>query len=158
MSNDKYLSKPVCTVDVQRDRADGNTFAVAWSSAGHSLPDGPHFLHSQEYVQSLLKRIAELEAERETMHSIEYVSSLLGRIESMAQAHIALQQLCEVYRSAYEEARGIVNTPVKLPQRYECVGYHIDEAYLEEADDGDCFDRDEVIEALTSHGLTVQED
>lgn len=88
MSNDKYLSKPVCTVDVQRDRADGNTFAVAWSSAGHSLPDGPHFLHSQEYVQSLLKRIAELEAERETMHSIEYVSGLLAHIAVLERENI----------------------------------------------------------------------
>lgn len=38
------------------------------------------------------------------LYSPEYVQLLLGRIESMAQAHIALQQLCEVYRSAYEEA------------------------------------------------------
>ncbi|MGL4684188.1 MAG: hypothetical protein ACRCV4_14300 [Hafnia alvei] len=43
------------------------------------------------------------------VYSAEYVQSLLGRIESMAQAHIALQQLCEVYRSAYEEVRGISN-------------------------------------------------
>ncbi|WP_193160926.1 hypothetical protein [Serratia ureilytica] len=47
------LSKPVATVDVQRGRMDGNTFAVAWSSAGHALPDGPHFIYSQEYVSAL---------------------------------------------------------------------------------------------------------
>lgn len=65
------LSKPVATVDVQRGRMDGNMFGVAWSSAGHALPDGPHFLYSQEYVSALLaeleakdKRIAELEAIR----------------------------------------------------------------------------------------------
>lgn len=63
------LSKPVATVDVQRGRQDGNMFAVAWSSAGHALPDGPHFIYSQEYVSDLLaeleakdKRIAELES------------------------------------------------------------------------------------------------
>ncbi|XUU47033.1 hypothetical protein ACRA7N_19855 [Serratia nematodiphila] len=55
------LSKPVATVDVQRGHMDGNTFAVAWSSAGHALPDGPHFIYSQEYVSALLARIAELE-------------------------------------------------------------------------------------------------
>ncbi|MDU7466721.1 MAG: hypothetical protein E7K92_02270 [Serratia marcescens] len=52
------LSKPVATVDVQRGRPDGNMFGVAWSSAGHAMPDGPHFLYSQEYVSVLL---AELE-------------------------------------------------------------------------------------------------
>ncbi|CAI2526719.1 Uncharacterised protein [Serratia ficaria] len=49
------LSKPVATVDVQRGRPDGNMFAVAWSSAGHALPDGPHFIYSQEYVSALDK-------------------------------------------------------------------------------------------------------
>lgn len=49
------LSKPVATVDVQRGRPDGNMFGVAWSSAGHALPDGPHFLYSQEYVSALDK-------------------------------------------------------------------------------------------------------
>lgn len=48
------LSKPVATVDVQRGRQDGNIFVVAWSSAGHALPDGPHFTYSQEYVSALL--------------------------------------------------------------------------------------------------------
>ncbi|EMF8046384.1 hypothetical protein ROV06_001053 [Serratia marcescens] len=47
------LSKPVATVDVQRGRPDGNMFGVAWSSAGHAIPDGPHFLYSQEYVSAL---------------------------------------------------------------------------------------------------------
>ncbi|MBH2906404.1 hypothetical protein I5Q42_05065 [Serratia marcescens] len=51
---DNKLSKPVATVDVQRGRMDGNMFAVAWSSAGHALPDGPHFLYSQEYVSALI--------------------------------------------------------------------------------------------------------
>lgn len=55
MSTEKLseLSKPVATVDVQRGRPDGNMFGVAWSSAGHALPDGPHFLYSQEYVSAL---------------------------------------------------------------------------------------------------------
>ncbi|EQA8945451.1 hypothetical protein ACX9QK_003932 [Serratia marcescens] len=56
------LSKPVATVDVQRGRPDGNMFGVAWSSAGHAMPDGPHFLYSQEYVSALL---AELEFEKQ---------------------------------------------------------------------------------------------
>ncbi|WP_129543759.1 hypothetical protein [Serratia sp. 1D1416] len=54
-NNLSELSKPVATVDVQRGRPDGNMFAVAWSSAGHALPDGPHFIYSQEYVSALDK-------------------------------------------------------------------------------------------------------
>ena len=46
--------------------------------------------------------------------------------------------------------------PVQLPQRYVCEGYHIGEAYLEPDAEGDCFDRDEVIEALQAHGLRVK--
>ncbi|TPW52386.1 hypothetical protein FKD06_07720 [Serratia sp. SRS-8-S-2018] len=53
------LSKPVATVDVQRGRPDGNMFGVAWSSAGHAIPDGPHFLYSQEYVSALLEKSKE---------------------------------------------------------------------------------------------------
>ncbi|MBH3213190.1 hypothetical protein I5N05_07510 [Serratia marcescens] len=63
------LSKPVATVDVQRGRMDGNTFAVAWSSAGHALPDGPHFIYAQEYVSALL---AELEAKDKRIAELEY--------------------------------------------------------------------------------------
>lgn len=76
------LSKPVATVDVQRGRMDGNTFAVAWSSAGHALPDGPHFIYSQEYVSAMLaeleakdKRIAELEARLATPVRLKKVDS-----------------------------------------------------------------------------------
>ena len=39
---------------------------------------------------------------------------------------------------------------VKLPKRYSCEGYHIDEAYLQEDPEGDCYDRDEVLEVLTA--------
>lgn len=42
---------------------------------------------------------------------------------------------------------------VKLPARCACEGYHIDEAYLVEDPDGDCYDRDEVLEALTAAGI-----
>ena len=47
--------------------------------------------------------------------------------------------------------------PIELPQRYSCEGYHIDEAYLVADEDGDCFDRDEVIEKLRQQGYEVQE-
>ena len=46
---------------------------------------------------------------------------------------------------------------VKLPKRYSCEGYHIDEAYLQEDPEGDCYDRDEVLEVLTAAGIKVIE-
>lgn len=88
------------------------------------------------------------------VYSAEYVQSLLGRIESMAQAHIALQQLCEVYRSAYEEARGIVNTPVKLPPLIPDDGYSVDAMCNWARNEA----RNKIALIIVSHGLTVQED
>ena len=43
------------------------------------------------------------------------------------------------------EARTLLFTE---PDRCSCVGYHIDEAYLEADPEGDCYDRDEVLAAL----------
>ena len=74
------MSKPVATVDVQRGRPDGNMFGVAWSSAGHAIPDGPHFLYSQEYVSALL---AELEAKAMECRGIKQERELF-RIERAA--------------------------------------------------------------------------
>ncbi|WP_193160289.1 hypothetical protein [Serratia ureilytica] len=66
------LSKPVATVDVQRGRMDGNTFAVAWSSAGHALPDGPHFIYSQEYVSALLAELKSSQAIADEYQQLMY--------------------------------------------------------------------------------------
>ncbi|WP_308378650.1 hypothetical protein [Serratia marcescens] len=78
MTNLSELSKPVATVDVQRGRPDGNMFGVAWSSAGHALPDGPHFLYSQEYVSALLARIEELEATEINPEGMRLMSEAIG--------------------------------------------------------------------------------
>lgn len=86
------LSKPVATVDVQRGRPDGNMFCVAWSSAGHALPDGPHFIYSQEYVSALLARIEELEA-----------TQMTGPLKDVLKRNIEL------------EAK--LATPVRLPNK-----------------------------------------
>ncbi len=82
MDNKSELSKPVATVDVQRGRMDGNMFAVAWSSAGHALPDGPHFLYSQEYVSALL-------ADNEYMRwRIKEIDLLFGQMLLTMQAAV----------------------------------------------------------------------
>ncbi|HGE6660251.1 TPA: hypothetical protein ACGB4L_001478 [Serratia marcescens] len=111
------LSKPVATVDVQRGRMDGNTFAVAWSSAGHALPDGPHFIYSQEYVsalqhesavnweaaaslnvenQELKKRIAELEQAMRHIHGaaldITVPRVAIAKAAELAVEHAAMKE------------------------------------------------------------------
>ncbi|MBH3002332.1 hypothetical protein I5M81_07995 [Serratia marcescens] len=76
------LSKPVATVDVQRGRPDGNMFCVAWSLAGHALPDGPHFIYSQEYVSALL-------ADNEYMRwRIKEIDLLFGQMLLTMQAAV----------------------------------------------------------------------
>ncbi|MDU1287420.1 hypothetical protein [Serratia marcescens] len=121
------LSKPVATVDVQRGRMDGHTFAVAWSSAGHALPDGPHFIYSQEYVsalkhesavnweaaaslnvenQELKKRITELESANKSQD--DHINQQQDRIDSLEKTNAGLGR-----RLGDAEKR--LATPVRLP-------------------------------------------
>ncbi|WP_154915083.1 hypothetical protein [Klebsiella grimontii] len=41
----EYSMKLVATLDVQSGRPDGNKFALAYSSAAHTLPDDVYFLY-----------------------------------------------------------------------------------------------------------------
>ncbi len=86
------LSKPVATVDVQRGRPDGNMFGVAWSSAGHALPDGPHFIYSQEYVSALL---AELEAKDEALRELAFRVSAGGYNADSVDAEVFKQKIID---------------------------------------------------------------
>lgn len=91
MTNLSELSKPVATVDVQRGRPDGNMFGVAWSSAGHAMPDGPHFLYSQEYVSALL---AELEASQKALKGVtELWNDQRQRIAELEDIKAAAEKL-----------------------------------------------------------------
>lgn len=66
-------------------------------------------------------------------------------------------QLMERCLAAEARVAELESRTVKLPKRYSCEGYHIDEAYLQEDLDGDCYYRDEVLEALTAAGIRVIE-
>ncbi len=101
------LSKPVATVDVQRGRPDGNMFGVAWSSAGHAIPDGPHFLYSQEYVYALTQRIAELESANKSQD--DHINQQQDRIDSLEKTNAGLGR-----RLGDAEKR--LATPVRLPR------------------------------------------
>ncbi len=61
----------------------------------------------------------------------------------------------EAAQNELSAANEKLSKPVVLPQRYECEGYHIGEAYLKPNPDGDCFDRDEVIDAIKEAGFTA---
>lgn len=64
----------------------------------------------------------------------------------------------EILLAAMDKASAALTAqPIELPRRYSCEGYHIDEAYLVADEDGDCFDREEVIEKLRQQGYEVQE-
>lgn len=82
------LSKPVATVDVQRGRPDGNMFGVAWSSAGHAMPGGQHFIYSQEYVSALIQR-----AERIDSMLTESVQALKAAEQRMAELEQAMRHI-----------------------------------------------------------------
>lgn len=66
-------------------------------------------------------------------------------------------QLMERCLAAEARVVELESRTVKLPKRYSCEGYHIDEAYPQEDPDGDCYYRDEVLEALTAAGIRVIE-
>ncbi|WP_406818559.1 hypothetical protein [Serratia marcescens] len=136
-NNLSELSKPVATVDVQRGRMDGNMFGIAWSSAGHALPDGPHFLYSQEYVSALdkvaqywigesagwkkraedaEKRISELEAKTAMTMGVGSGNGSLfvhGDYDSIKAAQAIVLES--------ESLRARLATPVRLPDTRQSV-------------------------------------
>ncbi|AYO38511.1 hypothetical protein [Serratia sp. P2ACOL2] len=105
------LSKPVATVDVQRGRQDGNMFAVAWSSAGHALPDGPHFIYSQEYVSALL---AELDGMEQSLNVANDATRIWKERALDAESCGRLEYTRRVEREN-AELKAKLATPVRLP-------------------------------------------
>jgi len=81
--------------------------------------------------------MASVTSERVSCLSVEQLTEVAEALEA-AQSRIA-----EL------EARTLT---VKLiePTRYDCEGYHIDEAYLTPAPDGECYDREEALTAFKS--------
>ncbi len=112
MSTEKLseLSKPVATVDVQRGRPDRNMFGVAWSSAGHAMPDGPHFLYSQEYVSAL---------KHESAVNWEAAASLNVENQELKQRIDELSRLLTHNIERAEAAEKRLATPVRLPDDLE---------------------------------------
>jgi hypothetical protein len=81
------------------------------------------------------------------------ILTLLDALEAKAKCIAELQSRAE----SAEQTRTLIFIE---PERCSCEGYHIDEAYLEPDPEGDCYDRDEVLEALAAAcaaaGITLQ--
>ena len=81
------------------------------------------------------------------------------KIDELEKSHAQVIQSRDHYKRMTEEGLKQLaeSRTVTLPKRYSCEGYHIDEAYLQEDPKGDCYDRDEVLEALAAAGIQVIE-
>lgn len=152
------LSKPVATVDVQRGRPDGNMFGVAWSSAGHAMPDGPHFLYSQEYV-SALKRESAVNWEAAASLNVENqelkkrIAELEGQLQSgFTPEALAQEERAENAEQRVSELEAKMATPVRLPERYS-----IDCGVCADPN-GDWLNLPDVIATLREQGFTVEGD
>ena len=97
-------------------------------------------------IDELEKNVAELNSARQHITELEksHVQVIQSRDHYKRMTEEGLKQLAE-------------SRTVTLPKRYSCEGYHIDEAYLQEDPEGDCYDRDEVLEALAAAGIQVIE-
>lgn len=76
------------------------------------------------------------------------IHGMVIRLERLKEAEDKLTAAEK--RIAELEAREVI-----LPQRMDPEGYHIDEAYMVAAEDGEYLDRDEVIEAMRTAGIRI---
>ncbi|WP_338659025.1 hypothetical protein [Yersinia intermedia] len=130
--------------------ADGYSEAVS-KFIGHCSPS------------AILALIAQLEAAQLELIKPLPIGELVHRLEGQtyekwfSESDVKdLRDRAEKAESELSAANEKLSKPVVLPQRYECEGYHIGEAYLDPNPEGDCFDRDEVIEAIKAAGFTVE--
>ncbi|MGM7654042.1 hypothetical protein [Serratia marcescens] len=149
------LSKPVATVDVQRGRPDGNMFGVAWSSAGHAMPDGPHFLYSQEYVSALL---AELEFEKQNNAGVagmveDYETKLEAKDKHIAELEGSATLLTnqrDLWYGKVQDLEAKLATPVRLKK--------VDSSNVPYAGDGFNAAVDYCADRVRAAGFTVEGD
>ena len=107
-------------------------------------PDGEFVYHSD--YQALLD---ELEAKDKQIGDLKATAAHSNAgwkeaHEQEARAEAAEKLIAEL------ETREVI-----LPQRMDPEGYHIDEAYMVAAEDGEYLDRDEVIEAMRTAGIRI---
>lgn len=84
-----YEQEPVATLDVQSGREDGKTFALAYSSAAHKLPDDVYFLytHPAPELSAIVDRL--------NLSGYEHEDGEVTPQNAAAVVDILLQQLDE---------------------------------------------------------------
>lgn len=143
------LSKPVAyTADCGNIVSDSDPFFDDYRN--------PQPLYSQEYVSALLQRSERLDAM--LTESVQDLKAAEKRIAELEEKYSEVSGWYVKMKTRMLSAEKRLATPVRLPQRCRCEGYHIDEAYLVDDDEGDCYDRDEVIDALREQGFKVEGD
>ncbi|ECD6619165.1 ead/Ea22-like family protein [Salmonella enterica subsp. enterica] len=136
----------------------------------------------REYYEGVIadgsKRIAELErSETQLINERDYAESALNDAYKavMGQApewsnwfsfENAIEEIelaCELWRNQTDDViqfrqriAELEARAVQLPQRLSPEGYHIDEAYMVDDAEGEYFDRDAVIEAISAAGIGVK--
>ncbi|EAP0943449.1 ead/Ea22-like family protein [Salmonella enterica subsp. enterica serovar Ealing] len=137
----------------------------------------------REYYEGVIadgsKRIAELERsetqlinERDSAESSlnDAYKAVMGQAPewsnwfSFENAIDEIELVCELWRNQTDDViqfrqriQELEARQIALPQRLSPEGYHIDEAYMVDDDEGEYLDRDAVIEAIRAAGIKVKE-
>ncbi|EAN6151388.1 ead/Ea22-like family protein [Salmonella enterica] len=130
-------------------------------------------------IEPMDRRIAELEhSETQLINERDYAESALNDAYkavmgqapewsnwfSFENAIDEIELVCELWRNQTDDViqfrqriQELEARQIALPQRLSPEGYHIDEAYMVDDDEGEYLDRDAVIEAIRAAGIKVKE-
>lgn len=133
---------------------------------------------SREKLEAAERSIAELErSETQLINERDYAESALndsykavmGQAPewsnwfSFENAIDEIELVCELWRNQTDDViqfrqriQELEARQIALPQRLSPEGYHIDEAYMVDDDEGEYLDRDAVIEAIRAAGIKVK--
>ncbi|MFB5082501.1 hypothetical protein [Raoultella sp. C349492] len=141
--NDKDLSKPIAWTD-KDEISDEYGYLFPMADEVNASPSRVIYIYEPEYIQSLLNRIAELEA---------LVTDYATKFQT---AQDNAKKLGMVKNARIAELESIVNTPVKLPSKFDLKmgGDKATRTAFKWHNDA----IDECAKAVQAHGLVVQGD
>ncbi|MDV1360805.1 hypothetical protein RZQ26_06350 [Enterobacter roggenkampii] len=155
VKNDAEVCRPMSNIDKHPYHADGGDIGTGRI---REIADNPY---GDEEKCWLAKRVLALQAELEATYSrigeLEVIATDYGMKFQRAQDALKHQSLLHKTQieSAEKRIAELETREVILPQRMDPEGYHIDEAYMVAAEDGEYLDRDEVIEAMRTAGIRI---
>ena len=124
----------------------------AQATAAHSNRGWAEAHEQEARAEAAEKRIAELENDEvrqrlaNAEHQLHMAELAKHNLRASRMAQFKKRKAAEK-RISELEARAVT---LIEPPRYDCEGYHIDEAYLTPATDGECYDRGEALSAFKS--------